>query len=172
MLGHDRRRAGILGGVGREREFPLPFREKALPGIGRYQTVQVFLDHAGEGDFASARPEFPLFDGGLFDVERELGFHTWKQVSYVGGVKRSQAGRCARWPHRRASGWLDAFGLCFNVLPVIPRIAWATAAFDWPHRDPSDRHVLATALVHGLPLMTIDPVIAVFAPRVGVNIVW
>jgi PIN domain nuclease of toxin-antitoxin system len=68
--------------------------------------------------------------------------------------------------------WLDAFGLCFNVLPVTPRIAWTAAAFDWPHRDPCDRHVLSTALVHGLPLMTIDPVITTFARSVGVKVVW
>lgn len=68
--------------------------------------------------------------------------------------------------------WLDAFGLCFNVLAVTPRIAWAAAAFDWSHRDPCDRHILATALVHGLPLMSIDPVMTAFAPAVGVEIFW
>ena len=68
--------------------------------------------------------------------------------------------------------WLDAFGLCFTVLPVTTRVAWTAAAFDWPHRDPCDRHILAAALVQGLPLVTVDPVIAAFAPRVGVEIVW
>jgi PIN domain nuclease of toxin-antitoxin system len=68
--------------------------------------------------------------------------------------------------------WLDSLALCYHVLPVTSRIAWAAAAFDWPHRDPCDRHILATALVHGLPLMTVDPVMAAFAPKVGVAIVW
>ena len=68
--------------------------------------------------------------------------------------------------------WLDAFGLCFTVRPVTTRVAWTAAAFDWPHRDPCDRHIFAAALVHGLPLVTVDPVIAAFAPRVGVEIVW
>jgi PIN domain nuclease of toxin-antitoxin system len=68
--------------------------------------------------------------------------------------------------------WLEAFGLCFNVRPVTPRIAWLAAAFDWPHRDPCDRHILATAVVHGLPLMTIDPLMTAFAPSVGVKVVW
>ena len=68
--------------------------------------------------------------------------------------------------------WLDAFGLCFNVLPVTPRIAWTAAAFNWPHRDPCDRQILATALVHGLPLITIDATLAAFAPSVGVKVVW
>ena len=76
-------------------------------------------------------------------------------------------------PSRAAPGaWLDAFGLCFTVLPVTSRIAWAAACFDWPHRDPCDRHILATALVHGLPLITLDPVITAFAPTVGVSVVW
>jgi PIN domain nuclease of toxin-antitoxin system len=68
--------------------------------------------------------------------------------------------------------WLDAFGLCFAVLPVTTRVAWTAAAFEWSHRDPCDRHILAAALVHGLPLVTVDPVIAAFAPQVGVEIVW
>jgi len=70
------------------------------------------------------------------------------------------------------AAWLDAFALCFHVLPVNSRVAWTAAAFDWPHRDPCDRHILATAVVHGLPLMTVDPAIAAFAPSVGVVIVW
>ena len=68
--------------------------------------------------------------------------------------------------------WLDAVGLWFAVLPVTTRVAWTAAAFVWPHRDPCDRHILAAALVHGLPLVTVDPVIAAFAPQVGVEIVW
>jgi PIN domain nuclease of toxin-antitoxin system len=68
--------------------------------------------------------------------------------------------------------WLDAFGVCFHVLPVTPRIAWNAAAFAWTHRDPCDRHILATAVVHGLPLMTIDPVMTSFAGKVGVQVVW
>lgn len=68
--------------------------------------------------------------------------------------------------------WLEAFGLCFTVLPVTSRIAWAAAAFDWAHRDPCDRHILATAAAHGLPLITIDPAIGAFASTIGVRIVW
>ena len=42
--------------------------------------------------------------------------------------------------------WLDAFGLCFTVLPVTARVAWTAAAFDWSHRDPCDRHILKPAV--------------------------
>ncbi|MDP3070766.1 MAG: type II toxin-antitoxin system VapC family toxin [Opitutaceae bacterium] len=68
--------------------------------------------------------------------------------------------------------WLERFALCYTVLPVAPRIAWAAASFAWSHRDPCDRHIVATALVQGLPLVTIDPVMTAFAPTVGVTVVW
>ena len=68
--------------------------------------------------------------------------------------------------------WLERFALGFTVLGVDARIAWAAAAFDWEHRDPCDRHILASAAVHGLRLVTIDPKITSFAARVGVRVVW
>ncbi len=46
------------------------------------------------------------------------------------------------------------------------------ASSPWPHRDPCDRQILATAMVHGLPLLTLDPKPVAFAPSVGVKIVW
>ncbi len=95
----------------------------------------------------------------------------------ISDVTLSEAGRLL-WEKRIVPGkagpaaWLDAFSLCFAVLPVDARIAWAAASFTWSHRDPCDRHILATAMVRGLPLATTDPAITVFAPSVGVRIVW
>lgn len=40
------------------------------------------------------------------------------------------------------------------------------------HRDPCDRHILASAAALDLPLVTLDPKISSFAPTVGVRIVW
>jgi PIN domain nuclease of toxin-antitoxin system len=34
----------------------------------------------------------------------------------------------------------------------------AAAALDWPHRDPADRIIAATALRHGVPVLTKDRV--------------
>jgi Uncharacterized protein conserved in bacteria len=68
--------------------------------------------------------------------------------------------------------WLERFALGFTILAVDARIAWAAAAFEWEHRDPCDRHILASAAASALPLVTIDPKIASFAPKVGVRIVW
>ncbi len=68
--------------------------------------------------------------------------------------------------------WLGAFALRFVVLPVTARIAWTAASYDWHHRDPSDRHILATAHLHHLPLITCDSEITPFAPKVGVKVIW
>jgi PIN domain nuclease of toxin-antitoxin system len=68
--------------------------------------------------------------------------------------------------------WLERFALGFTILPVIAPIAWAAAAFAWEHRDPCDRHILASAAAFNLPLVTLDPKISSFAPTVGVSIVW
>jgi PIN domain nuclease of toxin-antitoxin system len=68
--------------------------------------------------------------------------------------------------------WLERFALGFTILPVTAPIAWAAAAFEWEHRDPCDRHILASAAALDLPLVTLDPKITSFAPTVGVRIVW
>ncbi|MBP7866097.1 MAG: hypothetical protein KA419_09125 [Acidobacteria bacterium] len=38
----------------------------------------------------------------------------------------------------------------------------------WDHDDPADRTIVATALLHDLPIVTADKVIAAFYP----HIVW
>ena len=68
--------------------------------------------------------------------------------------------------------WLERFALGFTSVAVTASIAWAAAAFPWQHRDPCDRHILATAAALALPLVTLDPKIAVFAPKVGVRVLW
>jgi PIN domain nuclease of toxin-antitoxin system len=72
----------------------------------------------------------------------------------------------------RPEVWLERFALGFTSLAVTPSIAWAAAAFPWEHRDPCDRHILATAAVSSLPLVTLDPKISSFASKIGVPIVW
>jgi PIN domain nuclease of toxin-antitoxin system len=72
----------------------------------------------------------------------------------------------------KPADWLERFALGFTILAVDARIAWTAAAFAWEHRDPCDRHILASAAATALPLVTIDPKIASFAPKVGVRVVW
>ena len=62
--------------------------------------------------------------------------------------------------------WLAAAkGVPFlSFLPVTPEIALAseTKLADWPHRDPADRFILATAMTHGLRLLTSDEKLLAF----------
>lgn len=70
------------------------------------------------------------------------------------------------------AAWLEAFARCYSVRPVTASIAWTATAFGWEHRDPCDRHILATAAVLRIPLITVDRTLAAFAAKVGVQVVW
>ena len=52
--------------------------------------------------------------------------------------------------------WLRAAIAGIEVLPVTREIALQAAFFKWEHRDPCDRHIVATAAEYRLPLLTID----------------
>jgi len=71
-----------------------------------------------------------------------------------------------------ALAWLETFALGFQVLPVTPAIAWKAARYTFAHRDPCDRHILATADILALPLVTVDRVLTAAAATVGVRVVW
>jgi PIN domain nuclease of toxin-antitoxin system len=43
-----------------------------------------------------------------------------------------------------------------ELLPLLPRIAIEAVQLSWDHPDPADRFIVATARVHGAPLMTSD----------------
>ena len=58
------------------------------------------------------------------------------------------------------------------VLPVTIEIALTAAQLDWPHRDPCDRHIVATAVVHKLPLLTIDEKIHALVGVKGLKPIW
>lgn len=42
------------------------------------------------------------------------------------------------------------------VLPLEPSVAAVAGSIDWPHGDPCDRIIVATAMHHGIPLVTAD----------------
>jgi PIN domain nuclease of toxin-antitoxin system len=65
--------------------------------------------------------------------------------------------------------WLEDLGHRFRILPLTPRIAWRSVQLEWPHKDPADRLICATALEHKLPLVTHDQEIARWG---GVSVVW
>jgi PIN domain nuclease of toxin-antitoxin system len=67
------------------------------------------------------------------------------------------------------AAWLEDLGHRFRILPLTPRIAWRSVELDWTHKDPADRLICATALVHKLPLITHDQEITRWG---GVPVVW
>ena len=88
---------------------------------------------------------------------------------YISDITLSETARLLRQGRLATAAdpadWLERFALGFTVLPV-------TAPIAWEHRDPCDRHILASAAALDLPLVTLDPKISSFAPTVGVRIVW
>lgn len=85
----------------------------------------------------------------------------------------------ARLLHRRAiiisqspSNWLHAAIQGVEVLPVTPGIALRAAYLDWTHRDPCDRHIVATAAEQKLPLLTVDEKIHALVGVKGLKVIW
>ncbi len=70
------------------------------------------------------------------------------------------------------SRWLEAFAAKHTVVPVSARIAWRAGSYAFAHRDPCDRHILATAEALRLPLVTADKELTKAAHSIGVPVVW
>lgn len=68
--------------------------------------------------------------------------------------------------------WLEAAIADVVVLPVTPAIALRAARLDWDNRDLCDRHMIATAVVHKLPLLTIDERIHALVGVRGLKVIW
>lgn len=68
--------------------------------------------------------------------------------------------------------WLAAAVADVVILPVTPAIALRAAQLDWSNRDPGDRHIVATAVEHRLPLITIDERIHALAGVRGLKVIW
>ena len=56
-----------------------------------------------------------------------------------------------------------------TIVPVDPEIAHLAGTLDWPHRDPFDRMLAATALVNGWVLISAD---TAFDSLIGLRRVW
>lgn len=56
----------------------------------------------------------------------------------------------------------------FSIIPVDELIWLKNLSFDWTHRDPADRTIVATAALYQVPIVTKDEVIRDFFP----NVIW
>ncbi len=55
--------------------------------------------------------------------------------------------------------WLDNALQGYEILPITEPIACLAALWDWPHKDPADRILAATAFTHGVELWHCDTVL-------------
>ena len=84
----------------------------------------------------------------------------------------SQKARLGKWPLMEPfagnlPGYAAAAGL--TVAPLTAEVAVLAGSLDWPHRDPFDRLLAATALVNGWALISADPA---FDSLIGLRRVW
>jgi PIN domain nuclease of toxin-antitoxin system len=80
--------------------------------------------------------------------------------------------RLGKWPlmARFATSLPDyAAKAGLTVAPLTAEVAVLAGSLDWPHRDPFDRLLAATALVNGWQLLSADPV---FDSLTGLRRVW
>lgn len=82
-------------------------------------------------------------------------------VSSVSFFEIAQKVRLGKWPEMAPHvsalpGFLAEQGGI--ALPLDPAIAIAAGLMDWPHRDPFDRLLAATAQHHKLPIISTDTV--------------
>lgn len=71
-----------------------------------------------------------------------------------------------------AGEWLTRATRHLEILPVTREIALRAAFLDWDHRDPCDRHIVATAAEHRLPLLTVDEKMHHLAGVRGLKVIW
>jgi len=94
------------------------------------------------------------------------------QVSPISLYEIGQKTRAGKWPEMvpivdRLPAILREQGAF--AAPLTAEICLAASTMDWPHRDPFDRLIAATAEALGLALVTKDPA---FAERPGLTTIW
>ena len=74
-------------------------------------------------------------------------------------------------PGKDAKSFLDdlILGRMLTILPITPAIAVRAQSDEFPHRDPADRIIAATALERDVPLVTAD---AELRKLRGLKVVW
>lgn len=95
-----------------------------------------------------------------------------RAVSPVSVFEIVQKVRLGKWSEMGAlvSTLVDAVAEQSAVwADVTPDIAHLAGMLDWPHRDPFDRLIAATALVHGWVLVSAD---TAFDTLTGLRRIW
>jgi PIN domain nuclease of toxin-antitoxin system len=95
--------------------------------------------------------------------------HAISPVSFYEIVQKVRLGK---WPQMAAFANdlpMIAQKTRLSVIPVEGEIAQLAGSLDWPHRDPFDRLIAATALVNGLQLISADPA---FDSLIGLRRLW
>ena len=80
-------------------------------------------------------------------------------VSAASFYEIGQKVRLGKWQEMEAFAedlidWAREDGV--DLVPISPDLARDAAFLDWPHRDPFDRMIAATALAEGLTLLSPD----------------
>ena len=93
-------------------------------------------------------------------------------VSPISIFEIAQKVRLGKWPEMMAfeaemPALLDLQGPL--IIALTPQIALRAGLLDWPHRDPFDRMLAATALVAGMALISAD---TVFDAVPGLRRIW
>ncbi len=89
-------------------------------------------------------------------------------ISPITVYEISQKVHLGKWPDM--GRWLDQMDMLIEtqgskVAPFTPAIALQAGTLDWPHRDPFDRMIAATARVMDVPLISADTVFDTLALR-------
>ena len=79
-------------------------------------------------------------------------------VSAVSIIELFQLWKAGRVP-LNPDGWLEAALESWAVLPITAPIARQSVLWDWPHKDPADRIIAATAKVEKIELWHTDTVL-------------
>lgn len=100
-------------------------------------------------------------------LREEAASFGFSAITFLEIARLAKTGEIALTPD--PADWMDDISHRFQVLPLTSAIAWRAANFDWPHKDPADRVICATALEHKLALVTGDKDITRWA---GVTVLW
>ena len=68
--------------------------------------------------------------------------------------------KSGKLPCANPEEWIDLALQEFQILPITESIARQAALWNWEHKDPADRLIAATALIHRIELWHTDTVLA------------